>query len=261
MHRVSYCLLCGLNNPSGFAVRRQPIDASKLSTVLTSCGRFDLLEETIATFLDHFDVEKIVVAEDSGNAAEAAIFADAFPSVEMRVNAPKLGQLRSIDALYQTLTTPYVLHLEDDWNFSSSIDPEHVISLLEARADISVVCVAHREYAPRLAKGAHKEHHNGIDYLVWELDAHAKWFSYSFNPSIARLAFWRDFGPFARFVTEEDLSQFCKARGMRIAMVMPGIADHIGDDRHAPDPFQPPRAKTLVSRLKRSVAKRWATLP
>ena len=47
---------------------------------------------------------------------------------------------------------------------------------------------------------------------------------------------------------------------MRIAMVTPGIADHIGDDRHAHDPFQPPRAKTLLARLKRSVAKRWAQL-
>ena len=34
---------------------------------------------------------------------------------------------------------------------------------------------------------------------------------------------------------------------MRIAMVVPGIADHIGDDRHAHDPFQPKRAKTFLA--------------
>lgn len=242
----------------GFVVRRQPIDSAKITTVLTSCGRFDLLEETVATFAHHFDVDKIIVAEDSGKADEAAVFADGFSEVEMRINAPKLGQLRSIDAVYQTLATPYVLHLEDDWGFTRSICPESVISFLEARPDISVVCIAHRIYAPRFAKSAHVHHHDGIDYLVWDLDAHPKWFSYSFNPSIARLDLWRECGPFARFVTEENLSEFCKARGMRVAMVTPGIADHIGDDRHAPDPFQPPRAKTLVSRLKRSVAKRWA---
>ena len=228
--------------------------------MLTSCGRFDLLEQTVTSFLRHFDVDKIIVAEDSGRADEAMAFAGAFPRVEMRVNEPKLGQLRSIDAAYETLATPFVLHLEDDWGFTASIDPERVIAFLESRPDISAVCVAHRLYDPRYAGGAHKAHHDGIDYLVWDLDAHPKWFSYSFNPSIARLDLWRECGPFARFVTEENLSQFCKARGMRIAMVTPGIADHIGDDRHAPDPFQPPRAKTLVSRLKRSVAKRWAAL-
>jgi hypothetical protein len=47
---------------------------------------------------------------------------------------------------------------------------------------------------------------------------------------------------------------------MRIAMVAPGIADHIGDQRHAPDPFQPPRANTLLARLRKSIAKRWAQL-
>jgi hypothetical protein len=240
-------------------VSPQVVDPTKLTTVLTSCGRFDLLEETVASFLTCFEPGKIIVAEDSDSADGACAFAKAFPNVDMRLNVPRLGQLRSIDKLYATLATPYVVHLEDDWHFTRNLDLDSVIAFLEARPDISVVCIAHRIYDPRYAKSAHKTRHGGIDYLVWDLNAHPKWFSYSFNPSIARLAFWRLFGPFERFVTEEDLSLFCKNRGLRIAMVAPGIADHIGDGRHAPDPFQPPRPKTLVSRLRRSVAKRWPT--
>ena len=99
---------------------------------------------------------------------------------------------------------------------------------------------------PALPEGRAPERHGGIDYLVWDIDAHPKWFSYSFNPSVARLSLWREVGPFAKFVTEENLSLFLKERGMRIAMVVPGIADHIGDDRHAHDPFQPKRAKTFL---------------
>lgn len=236
------------------------IDPARIATVLTSCGRFDLLEQTVASFLDFFDASKIVIAEDSEDAAGAASFAKKFSVAEVRVNEPKLGQLRSIDKTYATLETPYVLHLEDDWGFNRTLDLDSVINFLEERPDISVVCIAHRVYNPRYAKGAQRSQHGDIDYLIWDLDAHPKWFSYSFNPSIARMDFWQQFGPFERFVTEEDLSLFCKDRGMRIAMVIPGIADHIGDDRHAPDPFQPKRAKTLISRLKRSAAKRWAKL-
>jgi hypothetical protein len=236
------------------------IDPAKFTTVLTSCGRFDLLKETVTSFLEHFDTDKIIVAEDSERSEDAAAVARALPCVEMRVNVPKLGQMRSIDALYTTITTPYVVHLEDDWGFTRSLDLARVIALLEARPDIAVVCIAHRVYDPRFAKSARKEQHGGIDYLVWDLDAHPKWFSYSFNPSVARMALWREIGPFARFVTEENLSLFCKSRGMRIALVDPGIADHIGDDRHAHDPFQPPRAKTLAARLKRSISKRLARL-
>jgi hypothetical protein len=240
-------------------VTAHTIDPAKLATVLTSCGRFDLLEETVASFLKHFKTGNVIVAEDSERRGDAAAFAAKFPAVEMRVNRPKLGQLRSIDALYATLATPYVLHLEDDWGFTRSLDLNRVVGFLEARPDVSVVCIAHRIYDPRYGKSAHKTRDDGIDYLVWDLDAHPKWFSYSFNPSVARLSFWRECASFARFVTEENLSLFCKSRGLRIAMVVPGIADHIGDDQHAHDPFQPPRAKTLVSRLRRSVAKRWAT--
>ena len=101
----------------------------------------------------------------------------------MRVNQPKLGQMRSIDALYATIATPYVVHLEDDWGFTRSLDLDSVMQFLETRPDISVVCIAHRVYDPRFAKSARKTQHGGIDYLVWDLDAHPKWFSYSFNPS------------------------------------------------------------------------------
>lgn len=236
------------------------IDPAKMATVLTSCGRFDLLEETVDTFLQFFDAQKIVIAEDAANPREAAAFASRVQSAEMRVNIPQLGQMQSIDRLYGSLTTPYVLHLEDDWRFTQTLDLDAVTDFLDARPDISVVCIAHRVYNPKYSHRATTIAHGGIRYLVWDLAAHSKWFSYSFNPSIARLALWREIGPFAQFITEENLSQFCKARGLRIAMVDPGIADHIGDDRHAYDPFQPPRAKTFTERLKRSVSKRWAKL-
>jgi hypothetical protein len=165
--------------------------------------------------------------------------------------------MRSIDKLYASLEAPYVLHLEDDWGFTAGADLGNVLSLLEARADISVVCIGYR-LDKRFIEHARKITHAGATYLVWDLDAHPKWFSYSFNPSIGRLALWREIGPFARFGTEEAISQFCKARGMRIAMLVPSVAHHIGDERHAHDPFQPPRAKTPLAKLKRSLARRLA---
>jgi hypothetical protein len=245
---------------SAYRAAKYPVDPSKFSTVLTSCGRFDLLEETVETFLEHFDANKIIIAEDADLPMRAAGFAARNPLSDVRVNTPKLGQMRSIDKLYASLDTPYVLHLEDDWGFTRGLDLEAVTDFLTVRPDISVVCIAHREYNARFAPFARRTEHAGIPYLVWDLDAHPKWFSYSFNPSIARRDFWCEVGPFERFVTEENLSLYCKARGMRIALVDPGIAEHIGDERHAPDPFQPARAKTLVSRLRRSVAKRWGSL-
>jgi hypothetical protein len=239
--------------------RKYKIDPGKLTVVLTSCGRFDLLAETVESFLDCFDTDRIVVADDAGNAKAAAAFAAEVPQVDMRVNDPQRGQMRSIDGLYGSVTTPYVLHLEDDWKFSGGVDLDKVVRFLEARPDISVVCIGYR-FDKRFADRARKETREGIDYWVWDLDAHPKWFSYSFNPSVGRIAFWREHGPFAGFKTEEGLSQFAKSRGLRIAMVIPSLAEHIGDDRHADDPFQPKRAKTPLAKLKRSIVKRWDRL-
>jgi hypothetical protein len=235
------------------------IDPGKLTVVLTSCGRFDLLAETVESFLRYFDTGRIVVADDAGNAKDAAAFAIEFPQVDMRVNDPQCGQMRSIDGLYGLVHTPFVVHLEDDWKFSGGVDLDKIVRFLEARPDISVVCIGYR-FDKRFADRARKVTQDGTDYWVWDLDAHPKWFSYSFNPSVSRAAFWREHGPYAGFRTEEGLSQFAKSRGLRIAMLIPSLAEHIGDDRHADDPFQPKRAKTPLARLKRSLAKRWGLL-
>ena len=235
---------------------KHTIEPTRLSVALTSCGRFDLLETTLASFVGHFEAPRILIAEDAGRPAEAAAFAHRHPEVEMRANPARLGQMRSIDSLYAVVKTPYVLHLEDDWEFNSSADLSAVTDFLEARDDISVCAVAYR-LDPRYRKSARTETFRGKNYLVWDLDAHPKWFSYSFNPSIARLSMWRELGPFARYATEENLSAACKARGLRIAMIERPIAHHIGEKRHAHDPFQPRRATTLFSRLRRSAAKRW----
>src|ERR671937_720551 len=97
--------------------RKNKIDPGKLTVVLTSCGRFDLLAETVDSFLRYFDTERIVVADDAGNAKAAGDVAIEFPQVDMRINDPQCGQMRSIDGLYASVTTPYVVHLEDDWKF------------------------------------------------------------------------------------------------------------------------------------------------
>ena len=44
---------------------RYKVDPTKFTTVLTSCGRFDLLGETVTSFTRHFDVDRILIAEDS----------------------------------------------------------------------------------------------------------------------------------------------------------------------------------------------------
>jgi hypothetical protein len=237
-------------------VLKYAIDTASVTPVLTSCGRFDLLEQTVQSFFEHFETDRLIVSDDSLRFGEAAAFANAYPQIEMRSCWERLGRLRAIDALYGTLRTPYVFHLEDDWCFTGDANLDDVCDYLDARPDVSVVCVGWRPDA-RYAGKAKTDTFRGHDYRVWDLDAHPRRFSYTFNPAVARTALWRQIGPFAKFHHEEGLSAFCKARGMRIAMLERPIAYHLGDRLHAYDRFEAHHASTLLSRLRRSAARRW----
>jgi hypothetical protein len=232
------------------------IDPQKYTVVLTSCGRFDLLEDTIASFARHFDFDALTVAEDSGDHAGAEAFRSKFDFVEVLVNDPKLGQMRSIDRLYERIATPYIIHLEDDWRFNATCDLDKIVRVLDANRDLTGVIIANREYAAKYEPFAEKKSFEGIGYKFFELDAHPEWFSYSFNPSVVARRTWIEMGPFSKYKTEAELSKTAKTNGMRYAMVSPALAIHTGDERHVPDPFQPRRAKTFSARLMRSIRKR-----
>jgi hypothetical protein len=236
---------------------RRRIDPAHVTCVLTSCGRFDLLERTVDSFLRRFDVDKIVVAEDSTRAQEAMEFARRFPQVEMRVNPTRLGQMRSIDALYETISTPYVVHLEDDWEFGSSVDLEVGIRFLESRPDVSCLVLANGPYNPKFERFAAPISFEGVGMKLWALEAHPQWFSYTFNPTLTRMSLWREHGPFASYANEAGFSAKMKSLGKSVAMLSPPIGAHIGDEAHVDDPFQARRPRNLWQRLARSVRKRW----
>lgn len=233
------------------------IDPRLFTVVVTSCGRFDLLEKTIASFNRHFIADAITIAEDSADHDGARAFAARHANVDMRINDPKLGQMRSIDRLYEAVATPYVIHLEDDWEFTRAIDLTRIVAMLEQKPDMTVALLAHREYAAHMESGVRMMSAEGLDYKIFAFETHPLWFSYSFNPSIARIDLWRDIGPFAKFETEEKLSGVLKEQGKRIALLWPPVGHHIGDDRHVPDPFQPLRPRTFWAKWLNSARKRW----
>lgn len=239
---------------------RFPIDPARFTVILTSCGRFDLLEETIRSFVTYFSVHQLIVAEDSGDHAGAAAIAGKFPFVDMRVNDPRLGQMASIDKAYAGVETPFVLHLEDDWRFHQGCNLDHVATILESSPRLSLVTIANRRYAMKYGRSARISETGGLRLREFEPEAHPDWFGYSFNPSVVRIARWNELGPFANYRTEGELSRMAKLCGLGIAMHVPAIAEHTGDSRHVPDPFQPLRPRRFVQKLNRSIRKRYATL-
>ena len=118
------------------------MEINSVTFVLTSCGRMDLLEKTLDSFFkfNTYPIERFIVTEDS---AQEDIF-DAcirlnkkYNNVlEFMFNENKLGQSKSIDKAYQTVTTKYVFHCEEDWEFYRSGFIEDSIRILESSPKI-----------------------------------------------------------------------------------------------------------------------------
>jgi GT2 family glycosyltransferase len=124
----------------------QEISEDDYTIVVTSCGRFDLLRETLASLFKHLErpARRVLVIEDSGDESVRAALADLWPPVEVIVNNPQLGQMKSLDKVYALVDTPYVFHCEDDWEFFRDGFLAESFALLKARPDVSMVALRPR---------------------------------------------------------------------------------------------------------------------
>src|SRR5436190_653428 len=88
--------------------------------VITSCGRFDLLEATLRSFYQHVDVapHELIVVEDSADEDVRKVVDSIGVPARALVNGGRLGQMQSIDRAYAHIRTPLIFHCEDDWLFT-----------------------------------------------------------------------------------------------------------------------------------------------
>lgn len=226
--------------------------------VVTSCGRFDLLRETLASLFKHLErpAKRVLVIEDSGDEAVRAALADLGSPIEVIVNNPQLGQMKALDKVYALVDTPYAFHCEDDWEFFRGGFLEESFALLKARPDVSMVALRPRSELNPLVREMPVEKLGALEYFTLDPSLHPEYFSYSFNPGLRRVADIRALGSLAAIGHEPDVSYAFKQRGMRMANLQHPAVRHIGDGRHVHDPTQPKKAKTPWAKLKRSIEKR-----
>jgi hypothetical protein len=214
-----------------------------ITVVVTSCNRHDLLERTLESFLLYETerrIARILVAED-GDADPAKVCrkfgADYF------LTGKRLGQVGLIDQAYAKVDTPYIFHLEDDWEFLRPGFMEKSRALMERDPRIITVQLRPWQRSERLT------------YLApdrsWGLVHPAPdtpWHGFSFNPSLRRLSDYKLLGSFsqqrltvplkplvssAALPYEAEASDFYFRRGFYAAILDgAGYYRHIGEERH-----------------------------
>ncbi len=231
----------------------------KITFVLTSCGRFDLLEKTLRSFFQHEDaklMDRFILTEDSCDEGVYDVL-EKFPQAEFEVifNNPYKGQMLSIDSAYEQVKTPYIFHCEDDWEFTKPDFVKPSLVLLEDFPKAFQVLI--RDPKTEFINFEHQPllEHKGIKHR--DIDGKklgGSWYGLSFNPGLRRTADQMALFPFSAYTTEAALAVKVKRQDYYQIQLENGGVVHIGEVQHLLDVHDV--RKPFVKRMKNSILKR-----
>jgi hypothetical protein len=224
-------------------------ETSDVTLAVTSCGRFDLLHRTLASFDRYNDIplREVFITEDSGDEAVRNCVPTHWQThTTVFVNRPRLGQLASIDLAYAKIKTPWIFHCEDDWDFYRPDFIADSRALLEADPQALQVWLrsaAHdlALHSPYVSLGE-RQKITGIPFYRVH-SAKAEWQGFSFNPGLRRLTDYQRHAPYAHFGGEKALSQAYADEG-RYALILENDAVlHTGWGEHVTVPLERERKR------------------
>jgi len=208
----------------------------EVTCLLTSCGRQDLLERTIDSFLkmNTYDIKEFWVYEDSGIEGVNDRLKIKYPFIYWIEPTTRQGQIVALDTLWSHVTTPYVFHCEDDWLFINTGFIEKSMAIMEANNHIAHVWL--RDRTDLVAHPITWGDHYGI-----LKSAPGMWAGFQFSPSLKRLADYKAVGSYGKhciferhrpWKAEAAISQLYNRLGYKAAILPEAHIRHIGENRH-----------------------------
>ena len=238
---------------------------TKVSFVMTACGRPDLMEKTLDSFFkfNTYPIERYIITEDS---MDPEVFKECERlntkkygnKLEFVFNNPKLGQSKSIDLAYGMIDTEYVFHCEEDWEFYDDEFIEQSLSILKADPQVlqawirpksdkilndikpeiyEIAGVVVRDVLPKsfMVKGALP---GGKDLIVKD------YMGFSWNPGLKRMSDYRLLkNGYSGISAEHMIDAFYRSHknGYKVVSISEndeqGFVRHIGWGRRADDPI------------------------
>lgn len=230
-------------------------DMSKVTIVLTTHNRTDLLEKTIYSFFQYnkYPIEKVIIIEDSG-------IRQNFNNIKTFIKCPlviienekNIGQIASIDKAYSVVETDYIFHCEEDWEFYNTGFIEKSFEILST--DVKIFTVWLRAHTDTKNHAIIKDTKYNIDNdYFYKMDTHHKkvWCGFTLNPGLRRTKDCLLLHPYnnlkvkvikngLELIGEVDLSIYYQELGFcgAITSKEEGYVKHLGGKRHIPLPWQ-----------------------
>jgi hypothetical protein len=121
----------------------------EVTLFLTSCGRPELLKRTLESFVkfNTYPIKEAILCEDSGikNIVDFVKNIVNFP-ITIYYNEIRIGQMKTIEKYTPLIKTPFVFHLEDDYEFFDNGFIELSFKILETDPNISQVLLEDEQH-------------------------------------------------------------------------------------------------------------------
>ncbi len=213
----------------------QQLPSGGVTCILTSCGRFDLLRITLDSFFkfNTYDITDFVIYDDSGDDIPQKIIFE-YPFIKLHGQTRRIGQIESLDFLWQQVSTPYAFQMEDDWEFLHEGFIEESMNILQQEPKVMQVWLQ-----PLEPKNTHPIDWYRHDYGIFKTSP-TLWAWHRFNPSLKRKADYDLIAPFSKHTTfnpakgwksEAAISQVYNKLGFTAAMLPTQYIKHIGGGR------------------------------
>jgi hypothetical protein len=218
-------------------------------TLLTSCNRPDLLDQTLKSLLENQKEKISLVITEDGLEKEGAEKSEILKvchkyraNMAMLEITGKVGQHAAIEKfLKHGCTDKYYLHLEDDWEFNNSYNWIHE-SIKIMNASPKTIKVLARENSPHPCVHNHIIKGQTIGPSIggpknrffgyvepWESADNILWHGFSWNPGVTRLDILKSLMPFPKW--EQELAKIIHEAGYKVAELEDSVYRHIGDGR------------------------------
>lgn len=211
----------------------------KVSIVLTACDRLDLLERTLKSFVkfNTYPIEQILIRDDSGLESiwnqTKTVMGMTIPYRWKLLPGGQVGQAKSIDLLMKEVKTPYVFHLEDDWEFDRSGFIEDCFQAIELQEkwgwgkknDVSQVRVRHHDDG----SATKTEPFGNFNFKVCTNHL------FSFNPHLRRTDLISKF----EGKNETKLGEWVKRKDLKTLWLKEGACRHLGGNKPTNRPGTP----------------------
>ena len=223
----------------------------KITFVLTSCGRVELLNKTLDSFFhfNDYEIDEMFLVEDSLN---QNVYEDIKKKwggkLTLLFNKKKRGQIKSIVETYKLVKTPLIFHCEDDWIYTRKNFIKDCLKIMDYDEKIIQVWLESKESASRLDIFDYGELQKvgNVGFRRVFCKEGWEWGYFSFRPGVKRMKDYKLIGGYERFKNELDIGVEYKKNGFYTVIIENPAVEDIGLDRTIIDPTRkwPKRRKT-----------------